>query len=445
MKQKYDVVVAGGGMAGVAAAVSAARQGCSVLLIEQTGALGGQGTNGNVNMVMASLQWFYGFGKELMESLIEKGHAWLIPNPAVKGFRYYPFEGEKMKLALDEAVMESGAELLLYTKIFGVEKEGDRITKVHLASVGGNFAVEGKVFIDTTGDAMLTFYAGEETAIGDENGNIQAPTMVAGYAGIDFDRYEAFLETYDDGKKVPKINMIHDLIPKAVEAKVVTTVDLHHPGIFRHTESASSGIMNAGHVYGACVTEPEGMTKATLEGRKMAEEYQQFYRRYIPGFENAHVTSTGAVLSLRESRRLVGRYVTTFDDKSNYAKFDDAVMRFDGGAVSDVHASSADPAAYKAYSDLYKDRDKVRQDDWAELPYRSLLPKNTANLLVAGRCVSADRKVLGQIRLMSYCFMMGEVTGMAAALAVKTTDGRADSIHVRTLQEMLKENGVLTV
>lgn len=444
MKQ-YDVIVAGGGMSGVAAAVCAARQGCSVLLVEQTGALGGQGTNGQVNVVMASLQWFYGFGKELIDSLIAEGNAWLIPNPAVKGFRYYPFYGEKMKLALDKAVTESGAELLLYSKIYGVEKEGDRITRLHLATCAGNFDVEGKVFIDATGDAMLSLYADAQVAIGDENGNIQAPTMVAGYAGIDFDRYEEFLKTYDDGKKVPKINMIHDLVPQAVEAGVVSTVDLHHPGIFRHTPNASSGIMNAGHVYGAAVTQAQGMTEATLQGRKIAEEYQQFYRRYIPGFENAFITSTGAVLALRESRRVVGRYVTTFEDKSNYAKFDDAIMRFDGGAVSDVHASSADPAAYKAYVELYKDREKVRTDDWAELPYRSLLPKGSCNLLVAGRCVSADRKVLGQIRLMSYCFMMDEAAGTAAALAVQTAQGRADAIDVHVLQEKLRENGVLTV
>jgi hypothetical protein len=137
--------------------------------------------------------------------------------------------------------------------------------------------------------------------------------------------------------------------------------------------------------------------------------------------------------------------VVTFDDKSNYAKFDDAIMRFDGGAVSDVHSSSADPEAYKSYLALYRDRDKVKEEDYATLPYRSLLPKNTANLLVAGRCVSADRKTLGQIRLMGYCFMMGEAAGTAAALAVHTTDGAADAVDVATLQAQLKENGVLTV
>lgn len=443
MKQ-YDVIVAGGGMAGVSAAVNAARRGCSVLLVEQSGMLGGQGTSGQVNIVMASLYRFYGFGLELMEKLIAEGNAYLVPNPAVKGFRYYPFYGEKMKLALDKALAENGVDLLLHTKIFGVKREGDRITSLQLAGCGGNFEVGGKVFIDATGDAMLALYADEEVAFGDENGDVQAPTMVASYAGIDFDRYEAFLKTYDDGKKIPKINMIHDLVPKAVEDGVVSYVDLHHPGIFRHSVDGESGVMNAGHIYGASLSSAEGLTEATLKGRQMAEEFQQFYRRYVPGFEGAYVTATGT-LALRESRRLVGRYVVTFDDKSNYAKFDDAIMRFDGGAVSDVHSSSADPEAYKSYLALYRDRDKVKEVDYATLPYRSLLPKNTANLLVAGRCVSADRKTLGQIRLMGYCFMMGEAAGTAAALAVHTTDGAADAVDVATLQAQLKENGVLTV
>lgn len=443
MKQ-YDVIVAGGGMSGVAAAVSAAKKGCSVLLVEQSGMLGGQGTQGQVNVVMASLHRFYGFGLQLMERLIAEGSAWLIPNPAVKGFRYYPFYGEKMKLMLDTVLAENNVELLLHTKIYGVQKDGDRITSLQLAGCGGNFEVGGKVFIDTTGDAMLALYAGDEVALGDENGDVQAPTMVATYAGIDFDRYEAFLKTYDDGKKVPKINMIHDLIPRAAEAGVVSGVDLHHPGIFRHSPTAESGMMNAGHVYGAALGTAEGLTEATVRGRRQAEEFQQFYRQYVPGFEKAYMASSGT-LAIRESRRLVGQYVVTFDDKSNYAKFDDAVMRFDGGAVSDVHASSSSPAAYKAYLDLYRDRDKVRADDWATLPYRCLLPKQTSNLLVAGRCVSADRKTLGQIRLMSYCFMMGEAAGIAAAMAVGTTDGVAADIDVSALQAQLKENGVLTV
>ena len=197
--------------------------------------------------------------------------------------------------------------------------------------------------------------------------------------------------------------------------------------------------MNAGHVYGADVFTPKGMTQATLEGRRQAHALLQFYRKYIPGFENAWIPTTGSELSLRESGRVVGEYMVNFDDKTEYRKFPDSIMRFDGGAVSDVHASSASPEAYKAYVKLYADRDSVRRDDWAQLPYRSLLPKKTDNLLVAGRCISADRKTLGQIRLQSYCLMMGQAAGTAAALA---PGGNVKKVDVPALQQTLQAAGM---
>ncbi len=119
-------------------------------------------------------------------------------------------------------------------------------------------------------------------------------------------------------------------------------------------------------------------------------------------------------------------------------------MRFDGGAVSDVHASSSDKKAYEAYYDLFSKRKYLREDDWATLPYRSLLPQNTKNLLVAGRCVSADRKLQGQIRIIGYCFMMGEAAGLAAAQAIKK-DLTPEEINIKELQSDLKENGVETI
>lgn len=376
--------------------------------------------------------------------MISRGEARLIENPAVKGFNYYPFDNEAMKRALDQMVTESGVELLLYTKITGAQKEDGKIKGLYLSGCEGDLYVEADIFLDTTGDAAVAMFAGEELAVGDEQGNTQEPTMMSYYAGVDFDRYEAFLKTYEDGKKAAKVNMIHDLVPRAVADGVLSVVDLHHPGIFRINNSDNVGLLNAGHVYGAdCVTS-SGLTKATVEGRRMAAEMLDFYHKYVPGFENAYLVTTGSSLALRETRRLVGRYVTTFNDKSNYVKFDDAIMRFDGGAVSDVHASSSDAKAYQAYVDLYKDREKVRRDDWAHLPYRSLLAKNTNNLLVAGRCVSADRKVQGQIRLMGYCFMMGEAAGVAASIAWEDQVMLAQ-IDVKKLQGELKVLGVETI
>ena len=444
MEMRYDLVVAGGGMAGVSAAASAARHGLRVLLVEQSAMLGGLGTSGLMTMVMASRRWFYGIGREVLEGLISRGEARRIEDYPVKDYERIPFDGESMKRALDTLVLSSGAEVLLYSRITGIEMEKGRIVRLNVNGQTGDFSVAAEVFIDATGDGMLAYYAGERYDVGDENGSVQAPTMAAYYAGVDFDRYEAFLKTYEGkGEGIAKVNMIRDLAPRAVADGVLSVCDYHHPGIFRISPCFNVGVMNAGHVYGAECLSPEGLTKATMAGRRMAREYLEFYRRYVPGFEHAYLTNTGNCLGLRETRRFVGKYVTTFEDKAAYRKFDDAVMRYDGGAVSDVHASSADEKAYKEYYSLFTARQNLREDDWAELPYRSLLPAKTENLLLAGRCLSADRKVQGQLRIMGYCFMMGQAAGLAAALAVQ---GHVppEQVDVGALQKLLKADGVET-
>jgi len=434
----YDVIVCGGGISGVAAAVSAAREGKQVLLLERSGMLGGLATGGSVSILMSSLRWFSGFGKELIDSLVAEGSAWRIPDPAVKGFDYYPNDPEAMKLRLEHLVDEAGVELFLYTTLCLAKTENGRITGITFTFGGRNYDAEASVYIDTPGDGSLCRLAGEALLDGDVDGNVQAPTMVSRYSGIDFNRYEAFLQTYEDGKRPAKINMIHDLVPKAVEAGILKHIDLHHPGIFRYLPDSDGGIMNAGHVYGADVFTPKGLTAATLEGRRQANALLKFYKTYIPGFENATLTNTGE-LALRESGRVVCEYMVTFEDKTNYQKFSDGIMRFDGGAVSDVHASSGSPEAYRAYVKLYADRENVRRDDWAELPYRCLLPKQNSNLLVAGRCAGADRRAMGQIRLQSYCASMGQVAGVAAAMA---EHGNVKTLDVLALQRRLRTLGV---
>ncbi len=443
MRERYDLIVAGGGISGVAAAVTAAQKGLKVLLIEQSGMLGGMGTSGLVTMMMTSRRWFYGFGKKLINKMIAEGNARYVENPPVKGYDYYPFDAEAMKRELDDAVAESGADLLLYTKIVGVKKNEDNIEALELSGVEGDITVYGNLFVDATGDACLCRFADEKVLYGDANGQIQAPTPAAYYAGIDFERYENYLSTYDDGVGVPKIKMMHKLIPMAYEAGDLSMCDLHHPGVFRISESSDIGLMNVGHVYGADCSTSAGLTAATLEGRRLAKEYLNFYKKYIPGFENAYLTNTASYLSLRETFRLEGEYVTTFEDKTEYRKFDDAVMRFDGGAVSDLHASSSDKDAYGNYVKLFSKRESVKSDDYATLPFRSLRCKNTDNLIVAGRCVSGDRETLGQIRLMGYCAVMGQAAGLAAYVA-KMTDKTNFDIDVSRLQEELAEQGVET-
>jgi len=140
----------------------------------------------------------------------------------------------------------------------------------------------------------------------------------------------------------------------------------------------------------------------------------------------------------------VGRYVMPFSDKADYVKHKDGIMRMDGGAVSDLHASSPSKEAYEAYKKLFADRERVRRDDFATLPLRSLQAAKNANLLLAGRCASASREVLGQIRIMGYCFMMGEAAGLAASIAVKSNTDVA-TLDAAEVQAELLKNGVPTV
>ena len=443
MEHFYDVVVAGGGMAGVSAAVSASRLGCSTLLVEKNAMLGGLGTSGLMTMVMTSRHWFSGLGKTLIDSLISQNEARIIDDYPVKDYQRIPFDGEAMKRALDALLISSGTEFLLYSYITGVEKENGRITALHVSGGEGEFRVSAKLFIDATGDGQLAFFAGEDFDVGDDSGDVQAPTMTAYYCGIDFERYEKFLKTYEGkGEGIPKVNMIRELVPRAVAEGVLSVCDLHHPGIFRISPCFNVGVMNAGHVYGAECISPKGLTEATVKGRKIAKEYLDFYRRYVPGFEHAYMTNTCNTLGLRETRRIRGKYITTFEDKASYRKFEDGIMRYDGGAVSDVHASSASREAYDAYYRLFTAREGLRENDWAELPYRSLLACKTENLLLAGRCVSADRKTQGQLRIMGYCFMMGQVAGTAAAISTRDLV-ILEKINIHALRDQLKKDGMV--
>ena len=429
---KYDVIVAGGGMAGVAAAIAAARSGAGTLLVEQGAMLGGLGTAGGLTSIIANWRHFGGIGLELINRLSEAGGA-----PPYDPRHSTPYDLEKMKLVLDEMVCGSGIELLLYSKITDLKYENSAISGFELCGPEGKFNVSGRYFIDCTGDAMIAYMAGEPYELGDENGNTQAPTMVCQYINVNWDAYKKFLESYEGSS----VKMIREVLPRAVEAGDVRVLDFHHPGVFRINDKIILG--NIGHVYGADCVSSRGLTDATIEGRRLTHEYLAFYRKYVPGFENAYMTFTASTLGIRESRRLTGQYTVTFEDKKSYRKFGDSILRFEGGGESDVHASSPSKEAYMNYYNLFT-KEKPSENDWADLPYRCLLPQKTKNLLVAGRCLSADRKVQGRLRVMGYCLMMGQAAGTSAAICSRKNADFA-GVDISELQQILSGQGIKTV
>lgn len=432
----YDVVVVGGGPAGVAAAVCAARNGAKVCLIEQSAILGGLGTLGLVTVVIAPEKNFGGFGKEIVDTLIETGVAG--PEVTPGDYTWVPFKGEGMKLLLDKKVTdEENIDLRLYTKLCGAKTENGVVKSVLVADTCGTHEIEGSVFIDASGDGILALYCGEDYELGGENGELQAPSMMAYYGNVDYEKYYAYMAEYSNSN----IKCIHAVLPQAVEDGVLPRLDLHHPGAIRVSEDMA--IVNVGHLYGMPLETGEDFTKAVIEGRKLASKYFEFYRRYVPGFENATYLTTGSVLGIRETRRVKGRYVVSYEDKCKNLKPLDGVMRFKGGESCDLHASSADRKAYEEYFKIFNGLDKGYRD-YALMPYNAFIAGKNANLLIAGRCSSTDRKVNAQNRVMGYCMMMGQVAGTAAALSAK--EGILPTeLDVKKLQATLKTDGMETV
>ena len=163
----------------------------------------------------------------------------------------------------------------------------------------------------------------------------------------------------------------------------------------------------------------------------------------MPGCENIVYIATGSILGIRETRRIIGCYITDYRDKIEYKKHEDGIMRYQGGPSYDLHASSNEKKDYEKYFEKYTAVEE-RTDDYALLPYRSLRAANNRNLLLAGRCASMDRRVNAQNRVMGYCAMMGQAAGTAAALSV--SDGvTTDKTDIGRLQKQLSADGILNI
>lgn len=434
---EYDVVIAGGGTAGTVAAIAAARQGVRVCLVEQTAMLGGNGTSGLVTQIFGPKEHFGGIGVEVIDGLRERGGVGPTVEPGV--YWWVPYRNEVLKLLWDDMVIESGIDLYLCTKLVDVETNGDGITGIQVAGPEGCFSIQGKVFIDATGDGFLSLLAGEECLIGDDQGRTQAPSMEAYYANVDFEKCRAFVQSEGDGR----VKVLQRYAKMAVRDGVLSELDLHHPGWYPVGDGLA--LLNVGHVYGADCTTAKGLTRATLDARRLANKYFQFYRRYIPGFENAELVSTGSWLGIRESRRVVCRYVISYDDKKACRKFDDAVLRFEGGSKIDIHAPSANREDYEKYYRLFTvETAPPAPGDYATVPYRVFVAQKSNNLLVAGRCLSAERGTQAALRLMGFCMMMGQIVGLAAAASVKET-AAVGAIDVAALQNRLRMDGIENV
>jgi len=396
-----EIVVIGGGPSGIGAAISAARSGSDVLLVEQTSMLGGMGTAGLVPMfapVSDGLRVLYGgiFQEVNLEMCHRMGvAAW------VEGWQ--SIEPETLKRIYDEKAIEAGVKLLFSVKLCEVEIADGRINAVLVATSQGLKRITGRLFIDATGDALLAKLAGAPFQFGDENGQTMSPTFCAEFAGIDYATVER-----DEANGLSARKYWFDLTAKGK----APFQERHFVSMKRQGARMTAG-SNIGHLYGMNGVDEWELSRGYVDGRKMVAQIEQFFKHHVPGFENADLICTAALMGIRETRRIEGEYILCQADYEARSEFEDAIGRC--CYPIDIHASTKNAKEQAKAEEVFTHSAYKAGESYA-IPFRSLIPKGIKNLLVPGRALSADRCIQSSLRIMPACFVTGQGAGVAASL-----------------------------
>ena len=410
--KKYDVAVIGGGFAGVAAALAAAREGAKVILIDKSNCLGGAAVNCLVNPFMPNRTRINGEETELSAGIFAKICKRLEENNAKWEASFLE---EELKFILNEEVLAADIDVLFHAYIFRANKEKENIKSVTLATRSGEMTVEADYFIDATGDAQLAYLADCPTILGRAEDNLCQPMTLCfrvGNADVDkfFDNYEKLLAAHkkalDNGElinprenilsfKTPIPNVIHFNTTRVVKKNPVSPVEF---------------------------------AEAEIIARKQVREIYEFMKKHAEGLENSFLMMTAPEIGVRESRMIVGEYVLTETDCRDCIKFEDAIAACNYDI--DIHNPAGSGTSHYYFP----------EGEYYTIPYRSLIPKNADNLLVAGRCISSDHGAQASYRIMPTVCCIGEAAGTAVGIAVKDKT-TVRNVDVQKLRTKLKDYG----
>ncbi len=413
-----EVVVVGGGSAGIAAAVASARNGAETLLIEQSGCCGGMASRGLLTSIICMTDGkdilADGICREFVERIVAEMK---LPET---NYHWQNIHPESVKKTADRMLEEAGVKVIYETVVTDCAVEDGRLKALKCFAPCGNFAVAGRIFIDCTGDADLAALAGVPFEYGDEDGKVMAPTLCVMYGNV----------KYPDDRR----NGIGRKEWKEAEKNHGLPVDEHHfVGFFRNGDASGSG--NLGHIYNTDVLDIFSRSEAWSKGRELALRYHQFFREHVKGFEQSSLTLSADMLGVRESRRIIGEYRMTADDYFSRRHFEDDIGSF--AYPIDIHSGVSDAAKQSAVEQNIRKVAYGPGENYG-IPYRALLPKNTVNLLVAGRCISTDRAMQSSVRVVPGCMITGEGAGTAAALCAAESCLPRE-LDVRKLQAALSK------
>ena len=438
----YDVIIAGGGTAGVPAAIASGRCGAKTLVIEQYGHLGGTAVTGIPFLGIydgCDRRVNAGLVRELTERMKAEngsldgcfGATW---NDGRYRFSITPYDEEIYKFVAQEMVLEAGCDILFHSFVTDVVREGRELTAVEVAGKSGIRRYTARVFIDTTGDADLAFRSGVAMV---EKTHLQNASILFKAGGVDTD---LFLDSLKNGHGVAGWGEWHTRVLTGPRLNTEKPGPIHMAGHIKGADGreitftavsfyAGEVCLNATRTTGVDGTDAESLTRGEISERRHLHEIMRTLRENVPGFENAHIISS-APIGIRESRNIDGRYRLEKEDVLSGRVFEDAVAR--GAYPIDRH----DPKGGRTQFSFIENCGSYT------IPYRSLLPKELDNLLVAGRCLSASHIAMGSARIMGAAMSQGQAAGTAAALAVRHGVAPA-MLDIALLQKQLLADGVI--
>jgi len=447
-----DVVVTGGGPAGIVAAIAAARQGAKTVLIEQRGFLGGNaylglpflGFHGDKNQqLVGGIPW------ELIERLKAEGAS---PGPwfhETKG-KYNAgtsicFDVPVFSWVANNMIKETGVKLFLHTLAVAPILENNSLKGIFIESKSGRQAILSRTVIDASGDADIAVRAGASYEKGNpDNGFLQPSTLLFKASGVnmkklmdDVDENPGNYHLYDPPElwKYYRRGIRMDLSGcEKICAAATDAGDYDVPNpyvIFTCLPGKGEILVNMAKVKDIDGSSNLGLTKGEIEGRTNIRKVMSFLKKYIKGFENAYVDWIAPSIGIRETRRIIGEYILNEKDMISRKKFEDRICM--GGRYVDIHDPTPDNTGESKY---------IIFPEGYYIPYRCLVPKSIDNLLVAGRCISVNYVAYGSTRVMAQCMATGQAAGTAAALSIKENISLR-KINMTNLQDKLRKDGAI--
>ncbi|MFT3751717.1 MAG: FAD-dependent oxidoreductase [Paludibacter sp.] len=435
LDDQWDVIVVGGGPAGCAAAISAAREGAKTLLVEGMGCLGGMGTSG---LVPAWTPFSDG------EKRIYRGIAGKVFDESKKGVPFEPADKtdwvainpEWLKLVYDRMLADAHVSVLFFSHLASVEMKNDKeVDAIVVSNKSGLTAYRAKVYVDCTGDGDLATWAGASFTRGNAKGIPMPSTHCFEIVNLNVNpsNIDSFNSLYGGNKTSPVWEIV-------ASGKYPAIKDAH---LCINYIGPNAVGLNAGHLFEVDSTNPRSLSDAMFQGREIAYQYLAALKEFRPSvFKEAFLVNTGQLMGIRESRIIEGDYKLTLKDWMARATFPDEIGR--NNYFIDIHNSREEIDKVLKEKNFENNLGRPEPYKWGEshgIPYRCLTPKGLKNVLVAGRCISTEQIVQGSVRVQSACLVTGEAAGMAAVHALRNHRNDVHAVDVPHLRKRLKEEG----